>query len=337
MLSLNPHTNTTESQIVLHVDMDSFFASVEVREKPELKGLSVVVGANPKKGKGRGVVCTCSYEAREYGIHSAMPVSQAYKLCPDASFLPVNIRLYVQVSDNVMEIMKGFADKFQQYSIDAAFLVPRPEIRSYEEAAMIAQRIKDEIKRQERITCSVGVASNKIIAKVASKFRKPDGLTVVRPEDVQEFLYPLNVSKIPGIGEKTTEALKLMGITKLEELANCDIQRLTEKFGKMGLWLKQVANGQDQSEVKEWDAAIKSISRSRTFGEDTNDPIKIAGYLELLAESVHRALMKDRFLFKVVTLVVRYDDFSTYSRSKTVSVWTADIFVIKMTSMQLLA
>jgi DNA polymerase IV (DinB-like DNA polymerase) len=337
MLSLNPHTNTTESQIVLHVDMDSFFASVEVREKPELKGLSVVVGANPKKGKGRGVVCTCSYEAREYGIHSAMPVSQAYKLCPDASFLPVNIRLYVQVSDNVMEIMKGFADKFQQYSIDEAFLVPRPEIRSYEEAAMIAQRIKDEIKRQERITCSVGVASNKIIAKVASKFRKPDGLTVVRPEDVQEFLYPLNVSKIPGIGEKTTEALKLMGITKLEELANCDIQRLTEKFGKMGLWLKQVANGQDQSEVKEWDAAIKSISRSRTFGEDTNDPIKIAGYLELLAESVHRALMKDRFLFKVVTLVVRYDDFSTYSRSKTVSVWTADIFVIKMTSMQLLA
>jgi DNA polymerase IV (DinB-like DNA polymerase) len=337
MLSLNPHTNTTESQIVLHVDMDSFFASVEVREKPELKGLSVVVGADPKKGKGRGVVCTCSYEAREYGIHSAMPVSQAYKLCPDASFLPVNISLYVQVSDNVMEIMKGFADKFQQYSIDEAFLVPRPEIRSYEEAAMIAQRIKDEIKRQERITCSVGVASNKIIAKVASKFRKPDGLTVVRPEDVQEFLYPLNVSKIPGIGEKTTEALKLMGITKLEELANCDIQRLTEKFGKMGLWLKQVANGQDQSEVKEWDAAIKSISRSRTFGEDTNDPIKIAGYLELLAESVHRALMKDRFLFKVVTLVVRYDDFSTYSRSKTVSVWTADIFVIKMTSMQLLA
>lgn len=252
--------------------MDAFFASVELRERPELAGLPVVVGADPRKGKGRGVVCTCSYEAREYGIHSAMPVSQAYKLCPDASFLPVNIRLYVQVSDNVMEIMKGYAEKFQQYSIDEAFLVPKPEIQSYEEAAVIAMRIKDEIKRQERITCSVGVAPNKIIAKVASKVQKPDGLTVVRPEEVRDFLFPLNVTKIPGIGEKTTEAFKLMGINKVEELANCDIQRLTERFGKMGLWLKQVANGNDDSEVKDWDTAVKSISRSRTFGEDTDDP-----------------------------------------------------------------
>jgi DNA polymerase IV (archaeal DinB-like DNA polymerase) len=245
MLSLNPHTNSNERQIVLHVDMDSFFASVEVREKSELAGLPVVVGADPKRGKGRGVVCTCSYEAREYGIHSAMPVSQAFKLCPDTAFLPVNMRLYVQVSDNVMEIMKGFAEKFQQYSIDEAFLVPGHEIRSYEDAAIIAMRIKDEIKRQERITCSVGVSPNKIIAKVASKIKKPDGLTVVRPEDVRDFLFPLDVSKIPGIGEKTTEALKLRGINKVEELANCDIQKLTERFGKMGLWLKQVANGQD--------------------------------------------------------------------------------------------
>jgi DNA polymerase IV (DinB-like DNA polymerase) len=176
MLSFNPHKNSTERQIVLHVDMDSFFASVEVREKPELKGFPVVVGADPKRGKGRGVVCTCSYEAREYGIHSAMPVSKAYKLCPDASFLPVNIRLYIQVSDNVMEIMKGFAEKFQQYSIDEAFLVPGPDIKSFEEAALCALRIKDEIKKQERITCSVGVGPNKLIAKIASKFRKPDGL-----------------------------------------------------------------------------------------------------------------------------------------------------------------
>jgi DNA polymerase IV (DinB-like DNA polymerase) len=236
-----------------------------------------------------------------------------------------------------MEIMKGFAEKFQQYSIDEAFLVPGPEIKDFEEASIIALKIKEEIKRREKITCSVGIGPNKIIAKIASKVKKPDGLTVVRPEDVKEFLFLLNVSKIPGIGEKTTEALKLMGIVKVEELANCDIQRLSERFGKMGLWLKQVANGQDHSEVKEWDAAIKSISRSRTFGEDTNDPIKIAGYMELLAEGVHRALIKDRFLFKVVTLVVRYDDFSTYTRSETVSVWTADIFVIKRTAMLLLS
>ncbi|WP_155400916.1 DNA polymerase IV [Methanosarcina mazei] len=336
MLALNQPTNNTKRQIVLHVDMDSFFASVEVREHPELKGLPVVVGSDPKGGKGRGVVSTCSYEARKYGIHSAMPVSQAYKLCPDAAFVPVNMKLYAQVSGNVMEIMKGFAEKFQQYSVDEAFLVP-VAISNFEEAAIIGLRIKDEILKHERITCSVGVGPNKLVAKVASKFQKPDGLTVIRPEDVQELLYPLDVSKIPGIGGKTTEALKLMGITKVEELANCDVQRLSERFGKMGLWMKQVSQGLDFNEVKEREEAVKSISRSGTFAEDTSDPVKIAGFLELLAESVHRALMRDGFLFKIVTLRVRFEDFSTYSRSKTVSVWTSDIFVIKRVSMQLLA
>jgi DNA polymerase IV (DinB-like DNA polymerase) len=236
-----------------------------------------------------------------------------------------------------MEIMKDFSEKFQQYSIDEAFLVPGPDIRSYEEAAMIALKIKDEVQRQERITCSVGMGPNKLIAKIASKVQKPDGLTFVTPGNVQEFLFPLDVSKIPGIGDKTTEYLKLMGITKVEELANCDVQRLSERFGKMGLWMKQVAHGLDFSEVKEWEEAVKSISRSGTFAEDTNDPVKITGFLDLLAESVHRALKRDNFLFKVVTLKVRYDDFSTYTRSKTVSVWTSDIFVIKRTALQLLA
>jgi DNA polymerase IV (DinB-like DNA polymerase) len=266
-----------------------------------------------------------------------MPISQAYKLCPDAAFVPVNMKLYAQVSANVMEIMKGFAEKFQQYSVDEAFLVPGLEIRNFEEAAIIALRLKDAIKRQERITCSVGVGPNKLIAKVASKFNKPNGLTVVRPEDVQEFLYPLDVSKIPGIGEKTTNILKLMGITKVEELANCDVQILSEKFGKIGLWMKQVAYGLDFSEVKEWEEAVKSISRSGTFEEDTNDPVKIAGSLEMLAESVHRALLRHSFLFKTVTLKVRFEDFSTYTRSKTTSVWTSDIFVIKRIVMQLLS
>jgi DNA polymerase IV (archaeal DinB-like DNA polymerase) len=336
MLALNPHSNNNERQIVFHVDMDSFFASVEVRERPELKGKPVVVGSDPKGGKGRGVVSTCSYEARKYGIHSAMPVSQAYKLCTEAVFVPVNMKLYAQVSMNVMEIMKGFAEKFQQYSVDEAFLVPLA-VTNFEEASLVALRIKDEIKKQERITCSVGVGSNKLIAKIASKVQKPDGLTVVRPEDVHDFIFPMDVSKIPGIGEKTTEALKLIGITKVEELANCDIQRLSEKFGKMGLWMKQVAHGIDLSEIKESDDAVKSISRSSTFEENTNDPVKISGFLELLAESVHRSLLRHSFHFKVVSITVRYDDFSTYTRSKTVPVWTADIFVIKRTAMQLLA
>ena len=264
--------------------MDSFFASVEVRERQELKVLPVVVGSDPKGGSGMGVVSICSYEARKYGIHSVMPISQAYKLCPDAIFLPVNMKLYAGVSAGVIEVLKGFAEKFQQVSVDEAYLVPGPEVRDFEEAALCAIRIKDEVQRQEEITFSVGVGPNKLIAKIASGFQKPDGLTVVMPGDAREFLFPLQVSKIPGIGEKTTEALKEMGITRVEELANCNVQLLSERFGKMGLRMKQMANGLDFEEVREREG-VKSISRHGTFEEDTNDPVKITGSLEMLAES----------------------------------------------------
>ena len=335
MPASNSKTNAPERKITFHADMDSFFASVEVRERPELKGLPVIVGSDPKGGSVRGVVSTCSYEARKYGIHSAMPISQAYRLCPGAVFLPVNMKLYAGVSARVMELLKGFAEKFQQVSVDEAYLVPGPDVRNFEDAALYALRIKDEVQKQERITCSVGVGPNKLIAKIASGIQKPDGLTVIRPGDVREFLFPLPVSKIPGIGEKTTEALEGMGITRVEELANCDVQLLSERFGKMGLRMKQMANGLDFGEVREKEG-VKSISRHGTFEEDTNDPLKITGSLDMLAESVHSSLLKHRFLFKTVTLIVRFGDFSTYTRSKTIPIWTSDVFVIKRTAMQLL-
>jgi len=332
----NPKTNTSERQITFHVDMDSFFASVEVRERPELKGLPVIVGSDPEGGSGRGVVSTCSYEARKYGVHSAMPISQAYRLCPGAVFLPVNMKLYEGVSAGVMELLRGFSEKFQQVSVDEAFLIPGPEVRNFEEAALYALRIKDEVQRQQGITCSVGVGPNKLISKIASGFQKPDGLTVIRPEDVRDFLFPLPVSKIPGIGEKTTETLKGMGISRVEELANCDIQLLSERFGKMGLRMKQLANGLDFEEVVEKEG-VKSISRHGTFAENTNDPVKISGSLDILIESVHGSLLKHHFLFKTVTLIVRFEDFSTYTRSRTLPIWTSDIFVIKRTAIQLLS
>lgn len=332
----NPEMKTSERRITFHVDMDSFFASVEVRERPELKGLPVVVGSDPEGGSGRGVVSTCSYEARKYGIHSAMPISQAFRLCPGAVFLPVNMKLYAGVSAGVMELLRGFAEKFQQVSVDEAYLIPGPEIRNFEEAALYALRIKDEVQRQQGITCSVGVGPNKLISKIASGFQKPDGLTVVRPEDVRNFLFPLPVSKIPGIGEKTTETLKEMGISRVDELADCDVQLLSERFGKMGLRMKQLANGLDFEEVIEKEG-VKSISRHGTFAEDTNDPVKISGSLDILIESVHGALLKHHFLFKTVTLIVRFEDFSTYTRSRTLPIWTSDIFVIKRTVIQLLS
>ncbi|MGB9927688.1 MAG: DNA polymerase IV [Methanosarcina sp.] len=323
-------------RITFHVDMDSFFASVEIRESPELKELPVIVGAGPKEGKGRGVVSTCSYEARKYGIHSAMPISQAYRLCPHAVFLPVNMRLYSEVSVRIMRLLKKYSEKFQQVSVDEAYLIPGPEIHDYEEAAIYGLKIKDEVQKQERITCSVGIGPNKLIAKMASGFQKPDGLTVIRPEDVKEFLFPLPVSKLPGIGKKTNDVLKVSGITKVEQLANCDTQLLCAKFGKIGLRMKQMANGLDFEEVQEKEA-VKSISRHGTFEEDTSDLSKITGTLDMLIESVHNSLLKQHFLFKTVTLIVRYKDFSTYTRSKTVPLWTSDVLVIKKTAMHLLS
>ncbi len=177
---------------------------------------------------------------------------------------------------------------------------------------------------------------NKLIAKIASGFQKPDGLTVVIPEDAREFLFPLKVSKIPGIGDKTAETLKEMGITKVEELASYNVQLLSKRFGKMSLRMKQMANGLNFGDVQERES-IKSISRHGTFEEDTNDLVKITKSLEMLTESVHSSLMKHRFLFKTVTLIVRFEDFTTYTRSKTIPIWTSDLFVIKRTATQLLS
>jgi DNA polymerase IV (DinB-like DNA polymerase) len=333
MSSSNSEKNN-DRRIVLHVDMDSFFASVEVREHPELKGQPIVVGANPKGGKGRGVVSTCSYEARKYSIHSAMPVSKAYKLCPDCVFLPVRMELYKTVSSNVMQILRRFSEKFEQVSVDEAYLVPI-DFKSFDDAILCAKRIKDEIKSQEEITCSVGIGPNKLIAKIASGYKKPDGLTVIKPEDVRDFLFPLSVAKIPGIGRKTTEVLKVMGITKIEELATYDIQLLNQRFGKMGLWMKQRANGIDFEEVEEREG-VQSISRHITFDEDTDNPEKITKCVESLADIVHHNLTKNNLLFRTVTIIARYEDFATYTRAKTLPVWTSDINLIKRTAIELL-
>jgi DNA polymerase IV (DinB-like DNA polymerase) len=334
MSSTNPEINNSERRIVLHVDMDSFFASVEVREHPDLggKALCVVMGFDPTLR--RGVVSTCSYETRTSGIHSAMPVGKAHKLCPDCTFLPVNMELYKTTSSNVMSILRGFSEKFEQVSIDEAYLVPF-NIRNFDDAILCAHKIKDEIKQQEGITCSVGIGPNKLIAKIASGFQKPDGLTVVRPENVRNFLFPLSVFVIPYIGKKTTEALKEMGINKVEELANFRVQVLSERFGKMSIQMKQRANGIDFEEVEEREG-VKSISRHITFDEDTDDQERITKSVDKLADNVHENLTKNNYLCKTVTILVRLNNFSTFTRAKSVPVWTSDINVIKNIAMELI-
>ncbi|KXS43650.1 DNA polymerase IV [Methanolobus zinderi] len=328
-------SNPARNRITLHVDMDSFYSSVEVRERPELKGLPVVVGSDPKEGKGRGVVSTCSYEAREFGIHSAMPISRAYKLCPDAVYLPVNMKLYKEVSENIMDLIRIFADRFQQVSVDEAYLDVGNGIDDYESATLLARKIKDEVLRKQGLTCSIGVAPNKILAKIASDFDKPDGLTVIRPEDVESFLFPLPVSKIPGIGKKTRLILEDMDTETVGDLASMDVQLLVARFGKSGVVMHQLANGIDLREVREREE-VKSISTEDTFEEDIFDPAAIRNVFFELTDKVHESLSRKRFRFRTVTIKVRFEDFRTYTRAKTLQAASTDKQAIIRTALGLM-
>ena len=322
-----------DNRIILHIDMDSFFASAEIRENPDLKGRPVVVGADPKAGKGRGVVSTASYEARKFGIRSGMPISRAYRLCPSAVFLPVNFSLYDRVSDEIMKILRSYAGKFQQVSIDEAYL-DVSNIGSFEAAVELAKRIKQEIYGKEKLTCSVGIAPSKIIAKIASDHQKPDGLTSVEPSRIKEFLSPLPVRKIIGIGKKTEAELNAIGIKTIGQLAEYDIQKLISRFGKWGIYMHDLASGIDESEVEE-EECCKSISRELTFEQDTDDPETLDRTLHSMAEDVHRALIEEGFLFKTLTIKVRYSNFITRTRSRTLVHFTDDPAAIKSLSAEL--
>jgi len=327
-------------RVILHVDMDSFFSAIEVREHPELKGLPVVVGGNVsdagiESGKIRGVVSTCSYEARKYGIHSAMALSRAYKLCPDAKFLPVNMQLYRRVSAAIMAILRAKADKMEQVSIDEAFLDISSRVRDWTEARAYAERIKAEIWAKERLTCSIGVAPNKTIAKIASDFEKPDGLTVVEDCNAEEFLAPLPVKCIPGVGPKTETILKQMGILKIGQLASADVQSLVARLGKYGERLHLIANGIDDSDV-EPAYERKSLSRERTFTEDTDDMAMLEERVEELAYELHKALKTEGLVFRTVGIKVKYEDFTVITRAKTLGAFHSDLETLKRIAKELM-
>src|SRR3989304_2463909 len=239
----------TQRRIIFHVDMGQFFAAVEERIHPEIKGKPVVVGADPKGGKGRGVVSTCNYETRKYGNRSGMPITKAWRLCPDAVFLPVSIPLYLQVSNRIMEILSNYADKFESWGIDEAFLDVSSRVKDYEEAKRLALQIKKEVYEKEQLTCSIGIGPNKLVSKIASDFQKPDGLTVVEEKDVKAFLEPLDIDKLLWVGKKTARKLNAMGIKTIGDLARYDPSVLVEKFGVVGRQLYLYAQGNDRSEV----------------------------------------------------------------------------------------
>jgi DNA polymerase IV (DinB-like DNA polymerase) len=323
-------------RIILHVDLDAFFPSVEVREHPELKGKPVVVGADPKEGKGRGVVSSASYEARKFGIRSALPISRAWKLCPQCVYLRPHFDLYVPASNSIMNILRSHADKFEQGGIDEAYLDISSKVKDFNEASEFARRLMIEVLEKERLTCSIGVGPNKLIAKIASDYKKPYGLTVVKPEDVKDFLFPMKVRKIPGVGPKTERALKGLNIENVSDLASVTSDVLIRLFGVWGARLHEFAKGIDNSKVIE-EYETKSIGRDITFERDLDNEEQIFHVLDGLAEEVHAEVIAAGFKFKTITVRVRYQDFDTHTRSKSLLFPTNDLDILKNNGKRLTA
>jgi len=322
-------------RIIFHIDMDHFFTAIEEREHPEIKGQPVIVGANPKEGKGRGVVSTCNYAARKFGVRSGMPISKAWKLCPQAVYLPVNYALYEKVSNEIMQSLRKYADKFEQWGIDEAFLDVTSRTEDYAEAETLARQIKADIKKSQQLTCSIGIGPNKLVAKIASDFQKPDGLTTVEEKEVEKFLHSLSVRKLLWVGRKTEEKLHNMSINTVGDLAQVDPTILTEAFGSFGTQLYLSAQGIDKSEVEER-IGVKSISRETTFQEDTADRSTILEAMNDLAMQVCDDALKQRLHFKTVTIKVRYENFETHTHGKTLPFITNRPQDLKKVSAELL-
>jgi DNA polymerase IV (DinB-like DNA polymerase) len=325
-----------KARIIFHLDMDHFYTAVEERERPEIRGKPVIVGADPKGGKGRGVVSTSNYEARKVGVRSGMPISQAWRLCPEAVYLPPNFPLYARVSNEIMQIARGYADKFEQWGIDEAFLDVSSRAKDFAEAEASAMRLKQEIKQKEGLTCSIGVGPNKLIAKVASDFEKPDALTVVREEESEFFLAPLPVRKLLWVGRKTEAKLKALGVNTIGDLARFDAEALKSMFGMMGWQLHLMARGLDDSPVKEREG-IKSTSHETTFEEDTADPAVILKALDDLCRDIINEIESQHLLFKTVTLKIRYQNFETHTKSRTLPFLTNRLYDLQKTEKELIS
>ncbi len=298
---------------IMHLDMDAFYASVEQSDNPELRGKPVIVG-----GSMRGVVCAASYEARRYGVHSAMPVFQARKLCPQGVFLPVRMSRYKEASCRVMEILRGVSPLVEQVSIDEAFVDVTGTERLHGPSQTLALRIKTAVREATSLTCSIGMAPNKFLAKIASDFKKPDGLTILEEEQVKDFLRHLPIGKIPGVGKKTGEELRKLGIVFTSDILKFPAPFWDSKLGKWGAALYARAQGIDNSPV-EPHSDPKSLSAEQTLSSDTNSIVELEKVLLSQAVEVGRELRKHGFKAKTVTLKIKLSDFQLITRSRTLA------------------
>lgn len=303
--------------------MDAFFASLEERASPLFKGRPIVVGSDPKNGKGRGVVSTANYLAREYGIHSALPISQAWQLSekakeegkPEAVFLIPNFSLYEKSSLNIFKIIKKYSNLVEPASIDE-FYFNLTFAKSYKKAKEICLKIKEEICKREKLTCSIGIGPNKLISKIAAGINKPDGLLVVMPKKIKEFLEPLSVRKIPGIGPKTASVLSERDISTIKDLKKIRKKELAEILHKAGEAIYDKARGRDNSLIIK-EREVKSIGEQTTFEKDTLNPVIVVEQLNQLCESVFKSFKKSGFqTFKTIAIVVRFSNFKTINSAK---------------------
>jgi DNA polymerase-4 len=298
---------------ILHIDMDAFFATVEQKRHPELAGRPVVIGGSGDPTQ-RGVVSTASYEARKFGIHSAMPLRTAYKLCPQAVFLPVDYDEYSRVSRKIKEVLSGISPVMEDVGIDEAFL----DISDISKSdAVIAAEIREKIAKETGLTCSIGIGPNKLVAKIASDMQKPEGLTIVSEGDIERLIWPLPVRKLWGVGPKTEAFLKERGIDTIGKLAAVRLDRLIEELGSSyGSYLYEASRGIDDSPlVTHWEP--KSSSRETTFQRDVGEWQSIARALAELVREVASDLKGAGLRGRTVTVKVRFSDFKTVTRAKT--------------------
>jgi DNA polymerase-4 len=296
---------------IIHIDMDAFYASVEQRDQPELRGKPVVVAWAAE----RSVVCAASYEARKFGVHSAMPALRARRLCPDAVFIPPNFEKYSAVSKQIRAIFERHTPLVEPLSLDEAYLDVTHELTGIPSATETAETIRREIRDETRLTASAGVAPNKFLAKIASDWRKPDGLFVIRPEQVESFLVDLPVRKIPGVGKVTEKAMVDMGVATVGDLQRFTEEQLVERFGKWGTRLFELARGIDENPV-EPSRKRKSYSSESTFPRDiTLD--EVADYIRKESHSLWEALAQRKLVGRTVTLKLRTGRFETATRRMT--------------------
>lgn len=321
--------------IIIHIDMDAFYASVEQRDQPSYRNKPVIVGADPQRGKGRGVVCAASYEARVFGIHSAMPINQAYRRCPKGVFLPVRMARYQEVSSRIFAIFHRYTDLVEPLSLDEAFLDVTGSLRLFGPAEEIGLRIQAEISQEEHFSASVGVAATKYVAKVASDLRKPKGFVTVEPGKEVEFLQDLPVERLWGAGPKTARQLHRLGFCTIGAVARQGQAELEAVLGQPGVHFWELANGIDPRPVIP-DEPAQSIGSETTFKKDTADPNVIRQTLLELAERVGHRLRTADTLAGTLTLKFRDETFRTLNRSIALSVPTDQAPVLYRTALTLL-